>query len=212
MNTNSITEHYEHLSDAELTRLAWNVALIDAVEYTDGLNVGPARPEVRDNLDPVCPHCGSDAVSMWADDGEDETADRMDCGFCGWNVDEEPLPCEPAPSLQLATDDADLRYMVCLDGGPPPMADEILTRNDELTEAQALAFAKRLRRAYPFDLVTVVIEPRVAEYVVEWDGGWALASSLTHGHEVAAAHKIPRDEYRIVANEPDGATVYEGGA
>jgi len=31
----------------------------------------------------VCPHCGNDDIGMWADDGEADDADYMDCHQCG---------------------------------------------------------------------------------------------------------------------------------
>jgi predicted RNA-binding Zn-ribbon protein involved in translation (DUF1610 family) len=31
----------------------------------------------------ICPHCGNDDIGMWADDGEADDADYMDCHQCG---------------------------------------------------------------------------------------------------------------------------------
>lgn len=37
--------------------------------------------------DPLCPLCGSDDLSMWADNGEDPQADHADCQRCTFATD-----------------------------------------------------------------------------------------------------------------------------
>ena len=41
------------------------------------------EPTIDSNDFTVCPHCGNEDIGMWADDGEADLADWMDCHQCG---------------------------------------------------------------------------------------------------------------------------------
>jgi hypothetical protein len=110
------TDSHAALSDEELTRLALNVAVIESLDLSD-------------EGDPLCPECKlAGALSMWANDGEDPTADRAECqrtiGGCGWNVDDE----------EIAADELDLDAIAMhAEDASPAELEQIIDRlTDEL--------------------------------------------------------------------------------
>jgi hypothetical protein len=96
---------------------------------------------------PICPACGAglDALELTDDD------QRAFCNECATE--------SPAEACIDAGADPE-RWMVCVDGGPPPVTENADGPNDDLRLHAALKLARVMRERYPDSLITLVIEAR----------------------------------------------------